>query len=125
MISSTGSHRLDVKEFWFTDSTEHATREGKVFCSAVLGACGRKIVGDAIDSRQDSTLAVNPNDMAISARTPEPGEIIHADHVADLLRGFSPRGFVQSVSCLRWEPLATGPVMTFWSLSGRLYRSGC
>jgi transposase InsO family protein len=55
-------------------------REGKVFCAAVLDACSRKIVGWAIDSKQDSTLVVNALDMAIRARTPAPGGIVHADH---------------------------------------------
>ena len=73
-------HRLNVNELWVTDTTEHPTREGKVFCAAVLDACSRKIVGWAIDSKQDSTLVVNALDMAIRARTPTPGGIVHANH---------------------------------------------
>ena len=73
-------HRLNVNELWVTDITEHPTREGKVFCAAVLDACSRKIVGWAIDSKQGSTLVVNALDMAIRARTPAPGGIVHADH---------------------------------------------
>ena len=73
-------HRLNLNELWVTDITEHPTREGKVFCAAVLDACSRKIVGWAIDSKQDSTLVVNALDMAIRARTPAPGGIVHADH---------------------------------------------
>ena len=45
-------HRLNLNELWVTDITEHPTREGKVFCAAVLDACSRKIVGWAIDSKQ-------------------------------------------------------------------------
>ncbi|WP_251381624.1 MULTISPECIES: IS3 family transposase [unclassified Leucobacter] len=73
-------HRLSPNELWVTDITEHPTREGKVFCAAVLDACSRKIVGWAIDSKQDSTLVVNALDMALRARTPAPGGIVHADH---------------------------------------------
>ncbi len=73
-------HRLSPNELWVTDITEHPTREGKVFCAAVLDACSRKIVGWAIDSKQDSTLVVNALDMALHARTPAPGGIVHADH---------------------------------------------
>ncbi len=72
--------RLSPNELWVTDITEHPTREGKVFCAAVLDACSRKIVGWAIDSKQDSTLVVNALDMALHARTPAPGGIVHADH---------------------------------------------
>lgn len=73
-------HRLALNELWVTDITEHPTREGKVYCAAVLDACSRKIIGWAIDSKQDSTLVVNALDMAIRARQPDPGGIVHADH---------------------------------------------
>ena len=73
-------HRLVPNELWVTDNTEHPTREGQVFCAAVLDACSRKIVGWAIDSKQDSMLVVNVLDMAIRARKPAPGGIVHADH---------------------------------------------
>ena len=73
-------HRLALNELWVTDITEHPTREGKIYCAAVLDACSRKIIGWAIDSTQDSTLVVNALDMAIRARQPGPGGIVHADH---------------------------------------------
>lgn len=73
-------HRLSPNGLWVTDIIEHPTLEGKVFCAAVLDTCSRKIVGPAIDSKQDSTLVVNALDMAIRARIPAPGGIVHADH---------------------------------------------
>lgn len=73
-------HRLRPNELWVTDITEHPTREGKVFCAAVLDAFRRRIIGWSIDSRQDSTLVINALDMAIRNRRPEPGGIVHADH---------------------------------------------
>jgi len=73
-------HRLHPNELWVTDITEHPTREGKVYCAAVLDAFSRRIVGWSIDSRQDSNLVVNALDMAIRNRAPEPGGIVHADH---------------------------------------------
>ena len=73
-------HRLALNELWVTDITEHPTREGKIYCAAVLDACSRKIIGWAIDSKQDSTMVVNALDMAIRARQPGPGGIVHADH---------------------------------------------
>jgi putative transposase len=72
--------REGVNQLWLTDITEHPTREGKVFCAAVLDVYSRKIVGWAIDSKQDSTLVVNALDMAIRSRTPPPGGVVHADH---------------------------------------------
>lgn len=73
-------HRLSPNELWVTDITEHPTREGKMFCAAVLDACSRKIVGWAINSKQDSTLVVIALDMALRARKPAPGGVVHADH---------------------------------------------
>ena len=73
-------HRLRPNELWMTDITEHPTREGRLYCAAVMDAYSRRIVGWSIDSRQDSTLVVNALDMAIQNRRPEPGGIVHADH---------------------------------------------
>lgn len=73
-------HRLRPNELWVTDITEHPTREGKVFCAAVLDAFSRRIVGWSIDSRQDTTLVINALDMAVRNRRPGPGGIVHADH---------------------------------------------
>ncbi len=73
-------HRLSPNELWVTDITQHRTREGWLYCAAVLDAFSRRIVGWSIDSKQDATLVVNALDMAISNRQPAPGGIVHADH---------------------------------------------
>jgi putative transposase len=73
-------HRVRANELWVTDISEHPTREGKLFCAAVMDAFSRRIVGWSIDSRQDSTLVINSLDMAIRNRRPELGGIVHADH---------------------------------------------
>lgn len=75
-------HRLRPNELWVTDITQHRTREGWLYCAAVLDAYSRRIVGWSIDSKQDSTLVVNALDMAIRNRRPEPGGVVHADHGA-------------------------------------------
>lgn len=73
-------HRVRPNELWVTDITQHRTREGWLYCAAVLDAYSRRIVGWSIDSKQDSTLVVNALDMAIRNRRPAPGGIVHADH---------------------------------------------
>ena len=73
-------NRDGLNELWVSDITEHKTREGKVYCCAVLDTCSRKIVGWSIDSVQDSQLVVNALDMAIKQRKPRPGGVVHADH---------------------------------------------
>ncbi|MEZ0054384.1 transposase InsO family protein [Mycobacterium sp. MAA66] len=62
-----------------TDITEHPTREGKVYCCAVIDAYSRRVVGWAIDSRQTESLVLNALDMAIAARSPQ-GTVVHSDH---------------------------------------------
>ncbi len=73
-------HRDRPNQLWVTDITQHRTREGWVYCAAVLDTYSRRIVGWSIDSKQDSTLVVNALDMAIRNRRPAPGGIVHADH---------------------------------------------
>lgn len=58
-------HRLSPNELWVTDITEHPTREGKIYCCAVMDTYSQRIVGWSIDSSQDSSLVVNALDMAI------------------------------------------------------------
>lgn len=65
---------------WVCDITEHPTREGKVYCAAVLDAFSRKIVGWSIDHYQNTNLVVNALDMAITNRRPQPGTVVHSDH---------------------------------------------
>lgn len=51
-----------------------------MYCAVVLDACSRKIIGWAIDSKQDSTRVVNALDLAIRARQPGPGGVVHVDY---------------------------------------------
>jgi putative transposase len=65
---------------WVTDITEHPTREGKVYCAAVLDTCSRRVVGWSIDSSQTAALVTSALDMAIRNRAARPGVVIHSDH---------------------------------------------
>lgn len=64
---------------WMTDITEHPTREGKIYCCAVIDAFSRMVVGWSIDSRQNALLVTNALGMALSRRSPQQGGIIHSD----------------------------------------------
>jgi putative transposase len=64
---------------WMTDITEHPTREGKIYCCAVIDAFSRMVVGWSIDSRQTGLLVTNALGMALSRRAPREGGIIHSD----------------------------------------------
>lgn len=75
-------HRVRPNELWVTDITQHRTREGWLYCCCVMDAFSRKIVGWSIDSSADTRLVLNALDMAIKARNPGPGGVVHADHGA-------------------------------------------
>ena len=65
-------------ELWLTDITEHPTREGKVYCCAVLDLFSRKVVGWAIDRRYEATLVNDALSMAAESRSPSLGSVIHS-----------------------------------------------
>jgi transposase InsO family protein len=70
---------------WMTDITEHPTREGKIYCRAVIDAFSRMVVGWSIDSRQTGLLVTNALGMALNRRAPREGGIIHSDQGTSLL----------------------------------------
>lgn len=71
--------RSGPNQLWVTDITEHPTREGKVYCAVVLDAYSRRVVGWSIDASATAALVTNALGMAIQARTPPPGTVIHSD----------------------------------------------
>jgi putative transposase len=65
---------------WLTDITEHPTREGKVYCAAVLDVYSRRIVGWSIADHLRTELVVDALEMARWRRLPQPGQtIVHSD----------------------------------------------
>lgn len=67
-------------QLWLTDITEHPTREGKLYCCAVLDAHSRRVVGWSIDTRQATSLVTSALAMAVKNRKPKDGTIVHCDH---------------------------------------------
>lgn len=66
---------------WCTDITEHPTKEGKLYCAAVLDAYSRRIIGWSIAHRQDTELVTDALGMAILRRNPDKdATILHSDH---------------------------------------------
>ncbi|WP_184583771.1 DDE-type integrase/transposase/recombinase [Lipingzhangella halophila] len=61
---------------WLTDTTEHPTHEGKLYCAAVMDAYSRRVIGWSMDGRQDTDLVVNALAMAVARRTPLPRSTI-------------------------------------------------
>ncbi|MBG6219113.1 transposase InsO family protein, partial [Arthrobacter sp. CAN_A6] len=75
--------RQGPNQLWVTDITEHPTREGKIYCCAVLDTYSRRVVGWSIDSSPTAALVTNALGMAIDSRlgnSTGSGTIIHSDH---------------------------------------------
>jgi len=68
-------------EIWCTDITEHPTREGKVYCAAVIDVFSRRVVGWSIGDNMRTELVVDALGMAITRRNPDrQSTILHSDH---------------------------------------------
>lgn len=65
---------------WLTDITEHKTREGTLYCCVVLDQFSRRIVGWAIDRRNEASLVNDALIMAAKSRDTSPTTILHSDH---------------------------------------------
>jgi putative transposase len=65
---------------WLTDITEHKTREGTLYCCVVLDQYSRRIVGWAIDRRNEASLVNDALTMAASSRVTSSSTILHSDH---------------------------------------------
>ncbi len=73
-------YRPGPNQLWMTDITEHPTREGKLYCCVVLGAWSRRVVGWSLDRRPTAAMVNSALGMAIEARNPGAGTLIHSDH---------------------------------------------
>ncbi|HUC36359.1 MAG TPA: IS3 family transposase, partial [Acidimicrobiales bacterium] len=69
-----------MNSLWLTDVTEHKTREGNLYCCVVLDQFSRRVVGWAIDRRNEATLVNDALIMAASSRATSSSTIIHSDH---------------------------------------------
>ena len=68
---------------WLTDITEHPTREGKVYCAAVLDVYSRRIIGWSIADHLRGELVVDALEMARWRRRPGCGQtVLHSDRGA-------------------------------------------
>lgn len=68
-------------QLWFTDITEHPTREGKLYLCAIKDAHSNAIVGYSMGDRMTSHLAVAALQDAVSrrGRAEARGCVVHSD----------------------------------------------
>jgi putative transposase len=75
----------EPNRLWVTDITEHPTREGTVYCAAVMDAYSRLIVGWSIAEHMRTELVTDALGMAVIRRQPDKHSadektILHSDH---------------------------------------------
>jgi putative transposase len=68
-----------LNEVWLSDITYIRVRTGFVYLAAILDAYSRKVIGYAVSTRLDTTLALEALKMAIARRQHGPGVIHHSD----------------------------------------------
>ena len=66
-----------LDQIWVADITYVRLGEAFIYLAVVLDAFSRKVVGWALDDHLEARLAIEALDMAITARDPVPGTLIH------------------------------------------------
>ena len=74
-------------EAWGSDITYLWTREGWLYLAVVMDLFSRKIVGWAMQDRMTKKLVENALKMAVRARCPGPGLIVHSDRGSQFCSG--------------------------------------
>jgi len=66
-----------VDQLWVADITFIRMQEEFAFLAVVLDAFSRRVIGWALDTHLQASLAIDALNMAIAARRPTPGSLIH------------------------------------------------
>jgi putative transposase len=75
-----------ANQLWFTDITEHPTKNGKLYMCSLEDAFSGRIVGYSIGQRMTSGLALSALHNAITLRRPK-GTICHSDRGSQFRSG--------------------------------------
>jgi transposase InsO family protein len=67
----------EPNQIWATDITYIPTQKGWLYLAVVLDLFSRKVVGWSMQPYQDRRLTLAALDMAIAARSPAPGTLMH------------------------------------------------
>jgi len=106
-------------EIWCTDITEHPTREGRVYCAAVIDVFSRRVVGWSIDDNMRTELVTDALGMAITRRNPigRPRSCIPTT-AANSPPGRSGGDWSTPDSCHPWARSGIATIIHWWSRSG-------
>ena len=77
-----------LDQLWVADITYVRLLEEFAYLAVVLDACSRRVIGWALDTHLQASLAIAALGMAIAARRPAPGSLIHhSDRGVQYARG--------------------------------------
>ena len=72
-----GMQVMNVDQLWVADITYLRLRDEFAFLAVIIDAFSRRVVGWAVDVHLRASLAVEALQMALVARRPHPGQLIH------------------------------------------------
>jgi putative transposase len=100
-----GMQVTGLDQLWVADITYVRLLEEFAFLAVILDAFSRRVVGWALDSHLRAALAVAALQMALAARRPSPGQLIHHSDrgVQRRFKGSSQRCRVQQIVIDRRE----------------------
>lgn len=87
-------------QLWLTDITYVPTRKGFTYMAAVLDVFSRKVVGWAVATDLSTMIVRRALDMAVQARTPGGGLVLHSDQGSQ----FTSASFRQHLTELEIRP---------------------
>jgi transposase InsO family protein len=65
---------------WTTDISYVPTAQGWLYLAVIVDLCSRAVVGWAADTHMRTELVLDAFTMALTARRPRPGLIVHSDY---------------------------------------------
>jgi len=74
-----------ANQVWSSDITYIQTRQGFVYLAVVMDLYSRKIIGWSMDKNMGRHIVMNALGMAVTARKPDDGVIIHSDRGAQYM----------------------------------------
>jgi transposase InsO family protein len=97
-----------IDQLWVADITYIRMREEFVYLAVVLDAFSRRVIGWALETHLQASLAIAALNMALVARRPAPGSLIHhsdrgvqyaCNDYTDILQAYDLRPSMSRIGC--------------------------
>jgi len=97
-----------IDQLWVADITYIRMREEFAYLAVVLDAFSRRVIGWALETHLQASLAIAALNMALAARRPAPGSLIHhsdrgvqyaCNDYTDILEAYDLRASMSRIGC--------------------------